>query len=187
MAPSDVDLIEQTRNGDVYAFEQLVHRYDAQVLGLISRYTRSRDDAKDLYQEVFLRAYRGLHRFELRSGFMTWLYRIAVNVCLTHAADRKKRSAQSRVDAVGESDPLENLRSGDPGPDDHAVAGDVAQAITLALGVLSPQQRMVFTLRHYEGLKLREIADVMDCTDGTVKRYLFTATERMREQLRAYN
>jgi len=182
----DVELVTRAQQGDMLAFEQLVFRHDRKVLGIAARYVTSAEDAKDIYQEVFLRVYRNLKKFRFKSEFATWLHRITVNVCLTHRA-RGRRTFQAHLaDARGEDDgePHGEIRDPAGGPDEAAAGADLAERIERALGRLSPKQRMVFTLRHYEGYRLGEIAQMMDCMEGTVKRYLFTATRRMREQLK---
>ena len=188
MAPDETELIQRAQQGDFSSFEQLVFRYDKEVLTIAARFVRNSDDAKDIYQEVFLRVYQGLHRFRMQSEFATWLYRITTNVCLTHRSRRKKQAHVSLDDeqdeSEGEPHPRSVAVSEDPLPDQQAMAEDISTHIRRAMEVLSPQQKMVFTLKHYQGLKLREIADAMQCTEGTVKKHLFTATQRMRDRLK---
>jgi len=171
------------------AFEQLVHRYDRQVFSLAANYVSSAEDAKDIYQEVFLRVYRSLPRFELRSEFSTWLFRITTNVCLTHRTRRKKHGHRSineeeeGADGAGHG----RLLASEPaeGPDQRAIGREITENIDRAVQRLSPRLRLAFTLRHVEGYRLEEIADLMGCSLGTVKRYLFTATRKMRQMLKA--
>lgn len=170
------------------AFEELVHRYDKQVLGIAAQYVVSADDAKDIYQEVFVRVYRSLGKFEFRSEFATWLHRITVNVCLTHKTRRNSHplvSLNEQEAGHGEQSSRQ-LRSPDPSPHELGVASEISSRVQRAVESLAPKQRMVFTLKHYEGYKLREIAVMMQCTEGTVKRYLFLATQRLRQQLREF-
>lgn len=186
MAQVDMDLIQRAQGGDSLAFEQLVFRYDKQVLSIAARYVNSAEEAKDIYQEVFLRVYRSLSKFELRSEFSTWLFRITTNVCLTHRSRRKRHSHTSidnESDEEHGSKVSESLHSGDV-TDQQAEGSDIAFHIQQAVELLSPKQKMVFTLKHYEGYKLKEIAEMMDCAEGTVKKYLFTATRRIREELK---
>ena len=169
------------------AFEQLVFLYDKQVLSLVARYVTSAEDAKDIYQEVFIRVYRGLRKFQERSEFATWLFRITTNVCLTHRA-RKKRSAHISFDDGPEGDdsaehPRNPANSVDALPDQQTLSAEIADHVQRALESLSPKQKLVFTLRHYQGYKLKEIASMLECAEGTVKRYLFLATQQMRKQL----
>ena len=190
MAPHDNELILKAQQGDFSAFEQLVFRYDKDVLTIAARFVRSSDDAKDIYQEVFLRVYQGLRRFKMQSEFATWLYRITTNVCLTHRSRRKKHAHvpidEEYDESEGDPHGSRAVTSNDPLPDQRAIDEEVAVNVREALETLSPQQRLVFTMKHYQGLKLREIAEAMQCSDGTVKKHLFVATQRMREQLRKH-
>jgi RNA polymerase sigma-70 factor (ECF subfamily) len=183
---TDTELILQSQHGNMDAFEQLVQRYDKRVFTIAAGYVSSAEDAKDIYQEVFLRVYRGLPKFESRSEFSTWLYRITTNVCLTHRARRRRQHSA-----------LHDVRSGeDAGHGDHPSLKDetsarrmgedeeISRRVEQALDRLSPRQRLVFTLRHYEGYKLAEIAEMLGCSDGSVKKYLFEATARLRGQLK---
>lgn len=188
MAPQDIELIGQFQRGNMAAFDQLVHRYDKQVLSIAGSYVNNIDDAKDIYQEVFLRVYKGLPKFEHRSEFSTWLYRITTNVCLTFRSRRKKHSIVSLDQEHDHGDDQtgslsESIPDGPP-TDQHALSSEIAFQVENALNTLSPQQKLVFTLRHYQGYKLKDIASMMGCAEGTVKKYLFTATQRMRDQLK---
>ena len=187
METEDNELIHQAQLGDMAAFEQLVHRHDKQVLIIASRYVTSSEDAKDIYQEVFIRVYRGLKGFRMRSVFATWLHRITVNVCLTHRSRRHRHvhvSLDGDPDGDGtESHPVE-LSTADDAADRPSMNAEIRHHIREALEALSPKQRLVFTLKHYEGYKLREIASMMKCTEGTVKRYLFLATRHLRLRLK---
>ena len=186
MAPLDTELILKAQHGDMMAFEQLVYRYDKQVLSIAATYVNSAEDAKDIYQEVFLRVFRGIKKFQLRSEFSTWLYRITTNVCLTHRSRRKRHMHASihADDGDDEGHGAAGALADDRSSDQHALDSEISTHVERALEVLSPKQRMVFTLRHYHGYKLKEIAAMMKCTEGTVKKYLFTATQRMRDQLK---
>jgi RNA polymerase sigma-70 factor (ECF subfamily) len=187
----DRDLVLRAKEGDVRAFEELVHRYDRRVLSMAAMYTQNPEDARDVYQEVFLRAFRGLPRFDQRSRFSTWLYRIATNACLSHVSRRKKREHEPLDEAV-EVD--SRGTSGGPArgaPQGGATLGEELHSRALLRGLrramerLSPQQRLVVTLRHYEGFKMREIAELLGCSEGTVKKQLFTALRKMRSQMEA--
>jgi len=181
------ELILLAQRGDRRAFEDLVYRYDRKVLAIAASYTGNNlDDAKDVYQEVFLRVFKALPKFRFDARFSTWLYRIVVNVCLTQQRRRKNREADS-LDFVEDEESqslLEKQASDERSSDQKAYDGEVARHVAMAMKTLSPQQRLVFTLRHYEGYKLREIAAMMNCAEGTVKKYLFTATERLRDSLK---
>lgn len=186
MAPTDNELIRRARRGDTAAFEQLVHRHDKKVFGIAAGYVRNAEDAKDIYQEVFLRVYRSLSKFQMRSEFSTWLHRITTNVCLTY----QSRSRRHHFFSLSETEQDDHSDDGpcrmvaDVAADRKTTDGEITQYVQQALAALSPQQRLVFTLRHYEGYRLKEIAAMMDLAEGTVKRYLFTSMERMKEELR---
>jgi RNA polymerase sigma-70 factor (ECF subfamily) len=187
MQEHDTDLIKRAQQGDMSAFEQLVFRHDKQVIGIAARYTTNAEDAKDIYQEVFIRVYRNIRRFRFKSDFATWVHRITVNVCLTHKA-RARRGWHISIDGnEGDDDNDAHgaivLRADTTAPDDAAHSAHMTDQIMTAVAMLSPQQKLVFTLKYLEGYTLKEIAGMMHCAEGTIKRYLFTATARVRAQL----
>ena len=188
VAASDRELVSRAQGGDIGAFEELVYRHDRKVLSIAHSFTRDPDDAKDIYQETFLRVYRALPGFEFGSEFSTWLYRIVVNVCLNH-----KRSAARGSYTPLEEVPEHSLRDPrlDPAPaslggsPERAVEdGEILRHIEEAAETLSPREKLVFTLKHFEGYKIGEIAALLECGEGTVKRYLFTAVAKMRKKLK---
>lgn len=188
MAADDNELVLLAREGNGQAFEQLVGRYDRQVLSLALSYTRNGEDAKDVYQEVFLRVYRALPKFKFESQFSTWLFRVATNVCLTYrqrSARHVHTSIESAFDSEeGPSKSLTESLTDDRSADRQMLDSEIGGRVERAMDALSPQQKMVFVLKHHHGMKLREIAVQMSCAEGTVKKYLFTATERLRNQLK---
>lgn len=189
--PTEVDdraLILSAKEGNVLAFEQLVQKYDRKVFSIASMYVQSAEDAKDIYQEVFVRVYKGLRKFEFRSEFSTWLYRVTTNVCLTHRA-RNKKHAHTSLDESHDEDEghrsrLSNTVVDELTTDRTMASKEISENVERALQSLSPRQKTVFTLRHYEGHKLKEIAAILECSEGAVKKYLFTATEKMRALLK---
>lgn len=181
----DLDLIQHAKLGDMEAFEQLVYRYDKQVLTIAARYVQSAEDAKDIYQEVFLRVFRSLPRFQLRSQFSTWLFRITTNVCLSHRTKRK-RHFHASLDQDSEDEhggTLADTMSDKSATDEQAEKSDTALHVAQAVETLSPKQKMVFTMKYYDGYKIREIAQMTGLNEGTVKRYLFAATRKVRHAL----
>ncbi len=188
MTGSDAELIQLVQRGNMDAFEQLVQRYDKQVLTIAAGYVNSADDAKDIYQEVFLRVYKGLPRFRYESEFSTWLFRITTNACLSHKLRRSRHTHTSLDREYGSGEGrdytlTETLTDGTKA-DQRAHDTEISERIELALKSLSPRQRLVFTMKHYDGFKIREIAGMMKCGEGTVKKYLFEAIARMRKQLK---
>ena len=191
MTLDDNELVLQARGGDARAFEELVRRYDRRVLSTALRYTGDRETAQDVYQEVFMRVHRAIDSFKFESQFSTWLFRVVTNVCLT-LRQRDKSSRHIALDGESLYRPGRESDSGNVPPqlvrrptyEQDRFSSEIAPRIRFALDDLSPQQRMVFILRHFEGYKLREIAEFLDCAEGTVKKHLFTAVRRLREQLR---
>jgi RNA polymerase sigma-70 factor (ECF subfamily) len=185
-ALNDSEVIREAQQGNRTAFDELVCRYDKQVLSLAARYVNQADEAKDIYQEVFLRVYKGLNKFQSRSEFATWLYRITTNVCITHGTRRTKQAQRTKHQHHHDDETESHTEIGvsQHETDRHTLNAEISTRVHNALNVLSPQQKMVFTLKHYEGYKLREIAGMLDCSEGTVKKHLFTATQRMRLQLK---
>ena len=182
MEPSDIELVSRARLGEVVAFEQLVRRYDRKVLSIASLYTRNEEDAKDIYQEAFLRVYRGLPGFRGKSQFSTWLYRVVTNVCLSYQRKTLKvKSVSLEDEEFGQT--AAATASGDDSPEKLFGDAEISQHVSNALATLPDQQRLVFILRHFQDLKLSEIADTMNCAEGTVKRYLFLAVRKLRVQL----
>jgi RNA polymerase sigma-70 factor (ECF subfamily) len=165
MASNDAELIMQTQRGNMDAFEQLVQRYDKRVLTIAAGYVSSSDDAKDIYQEVFLRVYKGLPKFQYKSEFSTWLFRITTNVCLSHRMRGRRHPHtsldQNVNDEDGQQHALKDTLSDNTTTDQQAHDSEISMRVEQALKTLSPRQRMVFSLRHYDGYKLKEIAGMM--------------------------
>src|SRR5438445_9461538 len=156
----DTMLIRQAQEGNTDAFEQLVRHYDQTVLRLAMHLTGSQDDAQEIYQEAFLRAYRNLPRFRFECSFYTWIYRIVTNLCIDHLRKRqvRKEDAPVAVDAEGEQyDILERVPDGraSSNPERDLMRRELGNRINNALGRLTPRERMVFELKHYHGMRLR--------------------------------
>ena len=187
MKLSDTDLIIQAQKGDQSAFEELVYRYDRNVLSVAMKYANDEDDAKDLYQEVFIRVYRGLKNFRFQSEFSTWLFRITTNVCLTYKSRSKEHLRVSINknfdDEESELFATEELIYDGSTPEEISSGTDLGEIVNAAVESLSPKQKMTFILKHYEGYKIREIAEMLNCKEGTVKKYLFDAVKNLRQKL----
>ena len=187
MKLSDTDLIIQAQKGDQSAFEELVYRYDRNVLSVAMKYANDEDDAKDLYQEVFIRVYRGLKNFRFQSEFSTWLFRITTNVCLTYKSRSKEHLRVSinknMDDEESELSTTEELIYDGSSPEEISSGTDLGEIVNAAVESLSPKQKMTFILKHYEGYKIREIAEMLNCKEGTVKKYLFDAVKNLRKKL----
>ena len=189
MALSDSELILQAKNGNDAAFEELVYRYDRSVLATALKYVQNRDEAKDIYQDVFIRIHRGLKNFEMRSEFSTWLYRVVVNYCINYQKGKKRKQfypiAGSEPD--DEKSWQKTLKGKERDPEAIILNQELSTEITGAIRQLSTKQRTVFILRHYHGHKLKEIAGIMNCSEGTVKNYLFRATQKLQHLLYEYS
>ncbi len=180
-------IIKEAQRGNLMAFETLVKRYDRQVLQLTRSIVHHVEDAEDIYQEVFVRVFRNLRKFHFRSEFSTWLYRVVVNHCLNF----KKRSGRKRTFSLeNESSSGENWQTTIKGtgknPEQSMLNTELGDQIDQAIDQLSDRQRVVFELRHYHGHKLKEIAEIMGCSEGTVKNYLFRATQKLQQLLIEY-
>jgi len=180
-----VDLvIRAAQRGDPDAFEQLVRAYDQSVLRQAMNLLRSPEEARDVYQEVFLKVYRNLQSFRFDCSFHTWLYRIVTNVCLDHLRKRGVRKEEPAVVETGDGpvDRMENLEeeSAMANPERSLRNRQLQDRIEEGLQELTPRERMVFELRHYEGLRLRHIGEILGTTEDAAKNCLFRATQKMR-------
>ena len=184
----DDELIREAQRGQRAAFDVLVRRYDQAVLRLALHMLGNEQDAQDVHQEAFLKAYRHLGNFRFECSFYTWLYRIVTNLCLDQLRRRKSRREDPAtvLDAQGdEMDLLSNVS------DTRAMANPAREldrkqmglSIAAALDKLTPRERTVFELKHYQGLKLRTIGEMLSTTEETAKNTLFRATRKLRANL----
>ena len=184
-------LVVQAQGGNRAAFEELVRRFDRDVLRLALNLMKRPEDARDVYQEAFLKVYRNLHRFRFECSFYTWLYRIVTNVCLDHLRRRQARpedQAPEMNSSRYEDSPrdfFEHQREHRPthDPERRYIGREIQERIARAMERLSPRERVVFEMKHYQGLKLRAIGDVLGTTEETVKNSLFRATRKLRSEL----
>jgi RNA polymerase sigma-70 factor (ECF subfamily) len=184
VSPQVDTLIRAAQRGDQDAFEQLVRTYDQSVLRLAMNLLRSPEDARDVYQEAFLRVYRNLHSFRFDCSFHTWLYRIVTNICLDQLRKRKVRKEETAVveTSDGAIDRMESYEeeAAEANPERSMWNRELKQRIESALVGLTPRERMVFELRHYQGLRLRNIGEMLGTTEEAAKNCLFRATQKMR-------
>jgi RNA polymerase sigma-70 factor, ECF subfamily len=187
---NDGDLIRAAQRGDTAAFETLVRQYDHAVLRLALHLTGSEADAQDIYQEAFLKAYRHIGNFRFECSFYTWIYRIVTNLCLDHLRKRQTRREDAHVvtDSSGQEvdllDRVSDDRSG-ANPERDLMRRELGSKINQALTRLTPRERMVFELKHYQGLRLRTIGEMLNTTEETAKNTLFRATQKLRSALAA--
>src|ERR1700742_3761937 len=184
----DDELIRAAQKGDRSAFDALVRRYDRSVLRLALHMLGNEQDAQDVHQDAFIKAYRHLSNFRFECSFYTWLYRIVTNLCLDQLRRRKSRKEDPATvtDSAGEEmDLMANVT------DERAMANPGREldrkhmnaAIQSALEDLTPRERTVFELKHYQGLKLRTIGEMLSTTEETAKNTLFRATRKLRTAL----
>jgi len=184
----DDELIRAAQKGDRSSFDSLVRRYDRSVLRLALHMLGNEQDAQDVHQEAFIKAYRHLSNFRFECSFYTWLYRIVTNLCLDQLRRRKSRreDPSTVLDNAGEEmDLMANLTDGraSANPARELERMTMHQAIQEALEQLTPRERTVFELKHYQGLKLRTIGEMLSTTEETAKNTLFRATRKLRARL----
>lgn len=175
MNEADRALIARLRQGDHSALDTMVRQHQKELYRLAYRMTRNAEDAKDISQEAFLRAYRALASFDGRSSLSTWLYRITVNLCLTHL--RQQRSGREGEMPDNPADPSAK-------PLEELEAQERLRAVSEAVHALPPQQRATLLLRVHQGLPYREIAEILESSEGTVRVNYFHAVAKLRAQLK---
>jgi RNA polymerase sigma-70 factor, ECF subfamily len=182
----DCSLVREAQGGSQAAFEQLVHTYDETVLRLALRLTRSESDAQDIHQEAFLKIYKKLGGFRFECSFSTWIYRIVTNVCLDHLRRNRARSKGASIEVDNES--LNQLSDDRPGnnPERQLLDQELRAQILRALQRLTPRERMVFDLRHFQGLNLRSVSEILNASEASVKMTFFRATRKLRFRLDKY-
>ena len=186
---SENELIRRAQGGDLEAFCRLAREYERRVYALALHHCRRPEDAEDLSQEVWLKAFRSLAGFRFESSFHTWLRRIMVNTFLNHR--RAETVTRDEVKTLVQLDSLEEMLGeqtlarglSDAGAEDDYHRRILAGRVMDALGGLTEQQRLIFLLRHREGMTSQEIADTLGCTAGTVKKSLFRSVEKLRASL----
>jgi RNA polymerase sigma factor (sigma-70 family) len=183
-ATSDVALVKAARDGDMKAYDQLVQRYQERLYSTIYHMTSNHEDANDLAQETFIKAYSALRNFKGDSSFYTWVYRIAVNKTINFLKQRKSRQSMSLndLDFNVENDPDLVALVSDKTPRRDLALVELQEKLNAAMQKLSEVHRLVVTLHDVQDLSHEEIADIMECNVGTVRSRLFYA----RQQLQAY-
>lgn len=174
---TDAELVARAQTGEEAAFEELVRRYRNDVYGLSYHFMRNREEAWDVSQEVFIKAYRSLKHFRGDSGFKTWLLRITANHCKDNF--KKRRLSTVSMDAM----PTQDLFPSETDPGKELRNIELGQAIQEALDSLPPKHRMAFVLREFEDMSYKDMAKVMNCSEGTVMSRLHHARKKLQTKL----
>jgi len=190
MSTSDEILIKKFKTGDESSFEKLVEKYQSRVYSIALSMLRDKNDADDVSQEIFVKVYRSLHKFKGKSKFFTWLYRITINTCINSRNGGGKRkkivSLSQPIDEQGNDlytylpqkrfkSPLEVLKN-----------KELSEKIKLAIDSLSDGLKEVFILREIEDISYKELANILQCPEGTIKSRLFRARDQLKEKLGVY-
>ncbi len=187
-ADADSVIVQRVQAGEVAAFDQLIRRYRERVYGLIYHMTSNREDAADLTQDVFIKAFQSIHRFAGQASFFTWLYRIAVNSSLTHLRRNRLRTFFSfdQLAAEGKAAEVLDRLTDAGGADRETFAKELQEKLNEALQKLSIKHRTVVTLFEIDGLSHEEIAEIMHCSVGTVRSRLHYAKQLLQSELQDY-
>lgn len=182
---TDEQLVERVFKGDKHAFDLLVLRYQHKLLSLIGRYIRDPQEAEDVAQEAFIKAYRALGNFRGDSAFYTWLFRIATNTALNHMVSRSRRPPATDID-VDDAEQVETQAAlaDIDSPEAFQRRDELKRAIDQAIDELPDDLRTAFCLREFSGLSYEEITEIMDCPVGTVRSRIFRARETIDNKIR---
>lgn len=184
MLQDDMQLVIRFQNGDETAFAELADKYKKKIYYTIYYMVHNPDEALDLSQEIFIKAYKALHAFKLKSSFYTWLYRIAVNHCSTFIKKKHSRYEMSYNDAlkVNELDRA-CISAWEDNPEKVLSNKQIQRYLQNAINALPPRQRIVFTLRYFDNLPQKEIAEILNCSVGNIKANLFKALQNLKDKL----
>jgi RNA polymerase sigma-70 factor (ECF subfamily) len=186
---TDAAAVTQVLAGDKDAFRVLVDRHSRTIFRVVYRMIGNAHDSEEIVQETFLRAYKSLANFELRSNFSTWLYRIAVNRSLDFLAAR--RVEMTNAYEIADSPDPEDTRqvqvpSARPGPDRVVISGEIKRKVAQAMSRLTPAERVAFIMRHMEGRSIEEISQALNLKTGAAKNCVFRAVHKLRHQLEPF-
>ncbi|HJU62262.1 MAG TPA: sigma-70 family RNA polymerase sigma factor [Candidatus Binatia bacterium] len=183
MELSDWQLVQKCQAGDIASFQELVSRYHQKVYMVIVSLLRNPDDAMEVAQESFFRAYRKITSFQGQSSFYTWLYRIAVNICIDHQR-REKRSPLEFRESMDEVFEQQNEVARDPFSDVHD--RELREKMLSAINDLTPEHKAVIVLRTLEGMSYKDIGEILGCSEGTVMSRLHYARKKLQHKLSAF-
>jgi RNA polymerase sigma factor (sigma-70 family) len=187
-ADADFAVVKQVQAGDVAAFDRLILKYRERLFGVVYNLTSNREDAADLTQDAFIKAFQSINRFQGQASFFTWLYRIAVNTTLTHLRKHRNRSFFSleNMQEDGAAAQLIDQLSDKRGADRDAQLRELQEKLNEAMQKLSIKHRTVITLFEIDGLSHAEIAEITECSEGTVRSRLHYAKQFLQGELSQY-
>ena len=186
MEPVEIELVRRAQDGDSKAFEQLLEMHDRSVWQTAYHMLGNLQDTQDMYQETFMRAFDKIGTFRFQSSFKSWLLRITINLCINY---RRRKRIVTWISIFADTDDemvTQWIDHQTLKPDDNMNQKELQNQIVHALDTLSPRERAAFTLKQYQGYKIREIAGILNCAEGSVKNYLFRAMNKMRAGLAPY-
>ncbi|MFZ5989212.1 MAG: RNA polymerase sigma factor [Bacillota bacterium] len=186
MNENEKELVEKARSGDVEAFEQLIQACQKKVFNIALRMLGNYDDASELAQEVFLKAYKSIKKFKGDSLFSTWIYKVTTNVCLDEIRKRKNKKVVS-LDEDIEYDGSEikrQIKDESPGPEAAAESNEIKNVVNESIGVLPDDYKTVIVLRDIQGFSYDEISQIIKCPEGTVKSRINRARQALKKILK---
>jgi RNA polymerase sigma-70 factor, ECF subfamily len=183
MELTDEAAVALTKDGDADAFRVLVERHSTTVFRLAYRMTGNEQDAEDIVQESFLRAFRQLHTLDGRASFRTWLYRIVTNCALDALRKSGRRPQPFRPGGDEGEDPVLAVPSGDPTPERIAMSAEVRHRLEAAMSLLSASERSAFVMRHFEGMHIEQVSEVLGCGQVAARHAIFRAVQKLRRAL----
>lgn len=185
MEISDHELMRRVKDGDTPAFDVLVRKWEHRLYNVVYKIICDIETTRDICQEVFLQVYKSAKKYNPTAQFETWLYRIAINSSINELRKQKRYQTYSLDNQDETQISLDDIMTDpNPKPDDIVQQNEMASCIQNALAKLPTEQRIVVTLRHYEGLKYQQIAEILNCPLGTVKSRMYSAIEQLRTLLK---
>jgi len=180
MELNDAAVVAQVLTGDREAFRVLVERHSRNIFKAVYRMTNNQEDADEIVQETFLRAYKSLERFQERSSFYTWVYRIAMNRTLDFLSVKKPKQTVQISDSPDPEQGEVQLASDSPGPERALLSAELKSSIAKAMLLLTPTEKVAFTLRHMEGRSIEDVSEALGVRNVAARNTVFRAVKKLR-------